>query len=241
MEPTRSWLIEGLSSCGLGDDCEGYLYGRGATEDAIQVMGIKEWTPPATECPDYTFRKKYGPRGEALTGYVAIPFLSPSGLLFGVEFRCWQEKIIMDFRLPDAEWIPGIINAPEAAYRMWNGGPIWVVEGVYDLFAIRRSVPSTHAVISTVRAGMDKATQNFIKRFCKSCVIMAYDNDSTGRRVTNGWIDKNTGKRKYGVVERLQREGIRVVNYSYRGKDPGEVWSAGGQTALKEEFGEASI
>ena len=65
---------------------------------------------------------------------------------------------------------------------------------------------------------------------------MVYDNDEAGRHATMDWTDPKTKKRHLGALTLLRREGLNVIDYRYRGKDPGEVWSQGGLRKLRTVF-----
>lgn len=230
------WLSEHLATLSLPEDCEGYLLGRGASPGTIERLGIREWSPAATDCPSVQFTDRYGRRGEKLDGMVTIPLLAPSGTLVGIEARSRFEKRVTEFRVPEAGWNPVAINAQRAAEAMWAGGSLWVAEGVYDLCALEWCVPESDAVIATLRAGLGRDVLEFIARFATNRVFMVYDNDETGRKATYGWKDPATGKYRPGAIDLLKKAGVRVVDYRYRGKDPGDVWSHGGKTKLQETF-----
>lgn len=230
------WLREHFSTLTLGEDVEGYLFGRGAQQSVLDELGIREWQESSTPAPSAQFCKLYGPRGQKLVGTVVIPLFSPSGKIVGFESRGWREKKISEFRTPEAAWNPVAIGARAAAEKLWAGGSVWVVEGVYDLFALSWIVPSTDAVIATLKAGLSKPHVAFLSRFCRNRVYMVYDNDEAGRRATLGWVDPATKKKRFGALELLEHEGLHVTDYRYRGKDPGEVWSSGGLRKLQETF-----
>ena len=237
--PIGEWLEAHLTTLPLSEDCEGYLLGRGASPDTIERLGIREWEPASTPAPSEHFTSRYGRHGEKLTEMVTIPLRGPTGTLTGIEARSWHEKRVTDFRVPEAEWNPVALDLPRAAEAMWAGGSVWVVEGVYDLCALDWCIPKTDAVISTLRAGLGKDVLEFLARFCTNTVYMVYDNDDTGRRATHGWKDPATGKYRPGALDLLKRAGVRAVDFRYRGKDPGEVWRAGGLSKLRETFGRA--
>lgn len=236
MTPIASWLVEHFSSLSLSEEAEGYLLGRGATPEAIRRLGFVEWYPATTEAPSAQFRARYKPRGEALTGLLAYPLRSPAGDLIGFEARSMQEKKISEFRTPEAEWNPVFVNAPEAARKLWGEGSVWVTEGVFDLLAVELVVPDGDAVISTLRAGLSRRHVEFLSRFCRNRVYVVYDNDETGRKATLGWIDATTGKYRSGALDLLRRAGLTAIDFRYRGKDPGEVWSSGGIRKLRRVF-----
>jgi len=235
------WLTEHLATLGLSDDCEGYLMGRGASTATIERLNLREWTKASTPSPSGAFTNRYGTHGEKLDGMVVIPLYGPSGTLVGFEARSRFEKQVTNFRLPEAAWNPLLINAPRAAEAMWSGGSVWVVEGIYDLCALDWCIPTTDAVLATLRAGMGKDVVEFIARFCTNRVHMVYDNDATGRKATFGWVDDVTGKPRLGALAQLGRAGVQAADYPYRGKDPGDVWSKGGIQQLMTTFRGASF
>lgn len=231
------WLAEHLDRLTLDGDAYGYLLGRGGRPAELEVLKIKEWETARTPAPSAEFRKRYGSRGEALRDHVVIPLLSPLGDLLGIEARSYREKKISEFRCPEAAWNPVCIGAPGALKAMWEGGSVWVAEGVYDMMALGWALPQGDAAVATLRAGLAASTVQFFARYCTANVYMVYDNDPTGRKATHGWVDEATGKYRRGALQLLKAAGVRALDYPYRGKDPGEVWSAGGREALLREFG----
>jgi hypothetical protein len=232
-----SWIEDNLRLLSLEEDAEGYLLGRGATPDSIERLGIREWSSAESPSPSPAFNARYGPRGEALTGMLFIPLRAPSGRLIGFEARSRFEKRVTEFRTPEAEWCPVLIGAPHAAEKLWSGGSAWIVEGVFDLFAMEMVVPNTDAVVATLRAGLSYRNADFLARLCSHTVYMVYDNDEAGRRATLGWVDPQTGKYRQGALDLLKRRGVRwVTDYRYLGKDPGEVWSSGGMMKMRRIF-----
>jgi len=235
------WLSDHLRNLSLSEEAEGYLLGRGATPEAIEHFRFVEWVPANTTAPDPLFRERYGNRGERWTGRLVYPLLSPSGGLIGVEARSMAEKAISEFRTPEARWNPVMVNAPEAARKMWEGGSVWVTEGIFDLLPMRMIVPDTDVVIATLTARLSRSHLDFLTRFLQNQVYMVYDNDATGRKATLGWEDEKTGKKHPGALTLLRKSGLRATDYRYRGKDPGEVWSAGGIRNMRRVFlGEAA-
>lgn len=230
------WLAGHLATLPLSEECEGYIMGRGASPEVIERLGIREWVPSATPAPSKNFVERYGHHGEKLDGMVTIPLRGPSGTLVGIEARSRFEKKVSEFRLPESQWNPVAINTPRVAEALWNGGCAWVVEGVWDLSALEWCIPKKDAVLATLRAGLSHDTVEFLARFCTNTVYMVYDNDETGRNATHGWLDAQTGKYRPGALKLLSKAGVKVVDYRYRGKDPGDVWSKGGIDKLRQTF-----
>lgn len=229
------WLEEALSNCILTEEVEGYLLGRGAKESTIEGEGIVTWKALTTRSPDDNFCKWYGPYGERIVGYLVCPVRSPKGTLLGFEARSIREKRITDFRLPEAKWNPFWLGLQAGMPRIWDGGDVWVVEGLFDKCALEWAVPETDAVLASVRAHLTREHIEFLRRYCKGMVHMVYDNDKTGRDATHGYLD-DTGKWVPGSLDRLARVGLRCRNVPYSGKDPGAVWDRGGAAAVRAAF-----
>ncbi len=230
------WLSAHLATLTLPEECEGYAMGRGASTEVIERLGIREWVPAATPAPSENFIERYGKYGEKLDGMVTIPLRGPTGSLVGIEARSRFEKKVSEFRLPESKYNPVAINTPRVAEALWKGGCAWVVEGVWDLSALEWCIPKKDAVLAILRAGLSHDTEEFLARFCTNTVYMVYDNDETGRNATHGWTDAQTGKYRPGALTLLSKAGVRVVDYRYRGQDPGDVWSKGGIDKLRQTF-----
>lgn len=229
------WLGDRFRTLSLSEEAEGYLLGRGATPESIVHFGFVEWGPSKEKAPDESFRKKYGEYGQYLEGQIAYPLYAPSGRLIGFEARSRHEKKITEFRTPEASWNPVLVNAPEAARKMWSGGSVWVTEGMWDLLPLRMVIPAEDVVVATLRARLSPTHVTFFTRFLQGRVNMVYDNDETGRKATLGWKD-DTGKWRFGALGLLKKAGLRGVDFRYRGKDPGEVWSSGGIGKMRRVF-----
>ncbi|NBY13288.1 MAG: hypothetical protein EBQ76_00715 [Betaproteobacteria bacterium] len=238
----QAWLTDALltSASDLPEEVEGYVLGRGLPERMFRNMGIGAWRCPSTESPAEDFRKKFGPHGELVQGWLSIPVRSPRGSLVGVEFRRWDgEKAVRKWHAPDAAWCPLFHGEwPLALHKIWAGGDVWVVEGIFDM-CIARIVPERDVVLSTGGAAMSRQHVDFVARFMapKAAFHLTYDNDETGRRQATGFTDEKTQRHVRGVPERLQRVGVtcHVTRYA-GGKDPGEIWERGGVPALRAAF-----
>ena len=232
-----SWLSDALKECTLTEEVEGYLLGRGAKESTIRDEGIVTWSPLKQDAPDKQFQGWFGKKGEKLTGYLACPMYSPKGEVIGFEARNIHQKMIRDYRLPEAAGFqPYFIGTRRAVQKLWAGGNAWVVEGLFDLCPMEWVIPETDAILATVTAKVSPAHVEFLRRFCRGMVNMVYDRDATGRKGTAGFTDE-TGKHKWGALEWLNRVGISCRDVPYEGgKDPGELWDKGGVEAVRRAF-----
>jgi len=240
----KAWLQTVLNNrADLPEEAEGYLLGRGMLEETIDRLGVGLWRPAEVPAPDPSFKDRYGEKGlgEWIRGWLVYPFLSPRGAVLGFEARrWWGDKKISDYRLPSAMWNPVFIGlTPETLQRIWDGGDVWIVEGLFDMTALERIVPAKDVVLATLRAKVSDTHVEFLRRFMRSTatVHVAYDNDETGQKQIHGWTDEKTGKHRWGALERLQWVNVSCRAIPYRGgKDPGEIWEKTGTEGLRQAF-----
>lgn len=239
----QNWLQQMLllSASEMSEEVKGYALGRGLKKSLLEELKVGVWTSPQEEAPDISFVEKNGPKGKSRIGWLTVPYWSPRGRALGVEFRTWDQepKTVRDYRLQEAAYSPNFIGmVPSVLEKIWRGGDVWLVEGVFDL-SLAHVVPSKDVVLACGTARLTQPQLDFLMRFLDSSatVHVAFDEDETGRKQLTGYRDEKTGKWYSGVPERLQKVGIRsrAVRYS-GGKDPGEIWEKGGKHALAKAF-----
>jgi DNA primase len=221
----RDWLEESLSLCSLSPRAQDYLLGRGATQEVLEHWGLISWECPFSVCPEEEWREKYGKHFEALEGNLAIPLRSPQGVLLGVEFRSIDRKKISRLVLPEAKWNPLWIGMPQAMPFIWKGSPIYIVEGIFDLFAMRHIIKQG-AILGSGPAHLNFQQLTFLRRWSRDIIYMVYDRDPAGRKGTED------------AIQTLSKWGLesKEVSYGKPGDDPGVIWDRGGVEALKTEF-----
>ena len=167
-----------------------------------------------------------------------MPLRCPRGSLIGMDTREVSTKRITGYRLPEAKWNPVWLHRKNAPKRLWKGGRAWIVEGLFDLAAIDRILPYGDVVFATQRASLTRTQTRFLSRLCTGGVLLAYDNDESGKKGTVGWTDAESGRRYYGAVQNLKIAGVPNVEHCrYLGKDPGDVWITQGDQGLLANFG----
>ena len=226
----EEWLTQNLSKMSLSAQHIGYLKSRGT--DANSPLGFKTWDISVIDSPApcERFRTAFGSKGErGLDSQFIIPVKCPRGRMIGFESRAFDpsgQKIVRKYNLDRGEWNPYLLGSEDVFQALWNGEHIWIVEGVFDLVALKRVIPTPTAVGSTMRAGMDNLTLEFIKRYYNgmTSIFVCYDNDETGRNKTAI------------LVNQLKKLGINAYDWKYRGKDPNEIWQQGGDALLRKNF-----
>jgi DNA primase len=195
-------------------------------DDRCQV-NFHSWKPnPNVQCPK--FKAHFGEQGESISNHLITSITSPRGEIIGLECRKFidGEKKVRQYRTQSSQWNPYVLGAEKAFQTLWEGGDLWVVEGMFDKVALDRVLPSCDASIATLRAGMDTITQEMVCRYWTpaSTIYLCYDNDETGR------------KKSEALTKAFKWAGVRAVSWRYRGKDPNEVWQFGGDPLLKKMF-----
>ena len=218
------WLRKGLQA--PLDAYKPYLTSRGV--DSQSSISFHSWSPH-DHVEDPRFKSMFGNTGERIKDHLIIPVTSPRGQIIGLEVRSIDaegQKKVLQYRTHHTQWNPYLLGCEKAFNALWEGNDLWIVEGVFDLIAVEKVVHPHDAVCSTLRAGMDSNTLSAIAQFYTplSTIYICYDNDETGRKKSS-WLHKQ-----------MTSLGIRCVEWKYRGKDPNEVWKAGGIQALKKLF-----
>ena len=221
-----SWLQRAAEELVLSDRSLDYLLGRGAMDSSIRAMGVGEWVSLSEDIPDKDFAYRYGKRGEKLEGYLAVPIRTVRGEPLGFEFRSMGEKHIFRFiSFPKANWNSVWIMHPDSPQKIWDGGSVWIVEGVFDLFPMEWVVPPQDAVLASIRAGLTRKHIEFLRSLDAPMVHMVYDRDEAGRTATSK------------ALKMLSAAGISSSRVSYvGGKDPGEIWDSSGKEGLRRAF-----
>lgn len=220
----QQWLSETFRDSYLSEEARDYLLARGALSNTIEEMGVVTFLPPASECPIPEFATKFGKHFEFFEGKLMFPIYSPMGALIGFDSRSVEAKDLIRFHLKEASWNPVFHGMPKAMHRIWKGADIWIVEGVFDLFALEHILPDC-AIIGVGPAHLNFKHLEFLRRW-KNHVNLCLDQDDAGRR----------GMKK--AFEDLQRWKIscRMVAYGKTGDDPGAIWTRGGVKSLQESF-----
>lgn len=203
-----------------------YLISRGVGESCR--VSFNSWKPhDEVACPK--FKSNFGSSGDRIKDSLIIPITSPRGEVIGVESRRINvdgSKRVHQYRTLSSQWNPFILGSEEAFRTLWGQGDLWIVEGIFDKIALDRVIPSCDAVASTLRAGMDAITLDMIEKYYSpaSTIFICYDNDETGQ------------KKSYWLQREMKKRGMRAVVWKYRGKDPNDVWTQGGDQALRRMF-----
>lgn len=220
--------MEFLAGIEWTERAEDYFLGRGAKSSTAQAMCLGEWA--GQEVSDTSFTVRYGKNGDRLLGWWCWPLRTPANRIVGVEFRNPDRKeVIRHLIHSEADAHAVWTCRPDSFQRIWDGGAVWLVEGLFDLLALEWVVPDTDAVLACGRANLNKKQAESLRRLAPPYVHVVFDRDDAGVRGAD-FASKS-----------LTAIGLRhsVVSYGGR-KDPGELWSKGGKLAVVAAFGGGS-
>jgi DNA primase len=222
----------------LTESAEGYLLGRGLTEQAIVDLEIGIWEPTSA-APMGDFRKRYEPAGQRIAGWLVCPLRDGRGGLLGFEARCMTEKAVTEYKLPRAFWNPVFIGLSRAMPRIWDGADVWIGEGLFDMGALEHIVPDRDVTLAALTAKINLHHVRFLSRFVRGTVHLVFDRDAKGRKATVGYTN-DEGKWRRGAIDSMERVGIRCRDVGYRCppgcKDPGDIWEQYGDEGLRRAF-----
>jgi DNA primase len=219
------WLEDALEASTLTPEARAYLMGRGATPEIIEAWGIKVFDCPTTPCPQESLHEHHGEHFDRYEGKIAYPLRSPGGRLLGFESRSLDRKDYDQYLLAPSRWNPLWIGMPQAMDAVWEGRDLIIVEGAFDLFAMQH-VAGGRGVLGSGTAKLSWNQIEFLRRWARGYVLVAYDRDATGRQGTQD------------VLKKLSGRGVQCseLRYGNAGDDPGAIWDRGGDTALRESF-----
>jgi len=224
----KKWLMDLFSRGSLLPEAEEYLLSRGGKRETIESLGIISWdSVPPEKSPDPVFNEKYFVESSCrLTECILTPYWSLKNEIIGFEARKYKIKWITDFRVsPDIDWCTFWIGSnQDSLEKLWRGGSAWIVEGLFDLFALDWVIPTSDVILVSVQARLVTKHIEYLRRFTKF-VHLCMDMDKPGRDGV------------YKAARLLREESLqhRVVKYG-PGKDPGEIWDRGGAEELREIF-----
>lgn len=219
------WLEDALEASTLTSEARAYLMGRGATPETIERWGIKVFDCPLAPCPQESLHEHHGVYFDRYEGKIVYPLRSPAGRLLGFESRSLDRKDYDQYLLPPSRWNPLWIGMPSAMGALWEGRDVIVVEGAFDLFAMEH-VAGDRGVLGSGTAKLSWNQIEFLRRWAQGYVLVAYDQDNTGRQGTQD------------VLRKLSRRGVKCseLRYGDAGDDPGSIWDRGGVASLQASF-----
>lgn len=221
------WLRSRTENPEIEEDCFSYLMGRGAKTETLRDLKVFTFIPD--DRPLIGAERVFGDYGERIEGWICFPVFSPTGQLIGVEARDPHKKQILKHFLPRSQWNPIWVTKPDSIERLYRGETAWLVEGVFDLFALEWAI--SEPVFATLRASVTRRHAQYLQRYARGGVKVVYDNDTVGQNAVTGDKDKK------GVIAFLRQHGVQASAVQYvGGKDPGEIWLNGGATAIQKTF-----
>lgn len=225
-----SWLIDLVNAAraNLSPEARELLWRRGVSDDQIDTfeMGLLPGArlPEGPEWPS-RFVGWWAAHRKSFQNALVFPLTSTMGTIHGLQFRDIEPKVKGYLDYFECKEEPAFFGLAQALPSVWDTETIWLVEGVFDLCSIQRHVPN---VVSTMHAGISSQLRRALRRFART-LIVAYDMDSTGRKVS------------YDLARELKDQfDVKIVSFprvplgleGRKAKDPNELWLAWGDKPL---------
>jgi 5S rRNA maturation endonuclease (ribonuclease M5) len=194
-----------------------YCLGRGFKEEWFSEYSLLKWEIPKKIIENGDFCNIFSPKGELLEDCIIFPFFNHLGEFVGFESRNVKVKTQRKFKFKDDELI--IFGMSTSVLdKIWNGCNIWVVEGIFDLIALRWITDDI--VLSTGTASFSKKFIDLLNRYFNRDYIVniLYDNDKAGREGSERSVKKLD---KIDIISR------RYFVHDF--KDPGDLWDRYGE------------
>lgn len=210
----------------LDADCREALWRRGVSDE--QIDGFAMGVLPGARLPDVDcdprFVAWWGAHRRHFKNALVFPLTTSLGAVRGLQFRDREPRVRGYLDYFETKDEPAFFGLSQAMPSVWETESVWLVEGVFDLCPIQRHVRN---VISTLHAGVSAQLLRFLRRIARKLVV-AYDMDSTGRKVSYDLSRALKGEFEVKVVgfPRVSTASGHVT------KDPNELWSAWGDEHL---------
>lgn len=213
----------------LSEEHYDYLLSRGARPELVEEYMIRTFVADTRITdPSMTFLKN---GGSICDNCLIFPYFSPRNEIVFYEIRDHKQKRLFKVGLPNSHYTSffGGLNA-KSMEKIWSGCDVWLVEGMFDLFALDHVISKDQVILASLRAGLSHEQLHFFQRFVTGRVRILYDNDQAGRGAIYGKYE--TG----GVLSKLTEFGLKVDVPLYLGKDPGDIWMTQGIYGLKKHL-----
>lgn len=195
------------------------LYGRGVTDEQIQLFQIGHLTGPVEGGVPGDFARWVQRAGDS---YV-LPLTNVLGEIKGIQLRRVdrEQRGYDTWQIDDGE--PALFGLGQAMPHVWRTGTIFLVEGAFDLFPVQRAVPYT---VSTLTAWVGSSVVRLLRKLVRR-VWLGYDMDPTGRRACSNFQNQHPEFETLLVVypRATLADGTPA-------KDPSDYWEAWGDSRL---------
>ena len=196
------------------------LWDRGVSDDQIEAfqIGYLNKQLPAGLPPHFM---NWCDDGEKMEDLLVFPLTTALGAVRGFQFRHVERERsgYMDYFVDRRE--PCLFGLHQAVRAIWDRGAVFLVEGVFDLLPVQRSVPH---VLATLTANVSPQTVRFLRRIVRQ-VWIGFDMDAPGRTGCRKFQNDHGSEFEVYVVEYPRINGTFT-------KDPGDLWEAWGDAQM---------
>lgn len=207
-----------------------YLRDRGVSKEQLDTLQLgyippEEWPPyvdPEEATEDEALYLKRSGKGYKLRGKLLFPMTNAMGMVRGFQIRTPSREVKDYWKFYSSRsGIDGLFFGTASAMPyIWDTKEVVLVEGIFDLFPVRRVFPNS---ICTGTAKVSQEQMTFLSRYVNVVKVM-FDNDEYGERFFDSFY--RDFQDKFHAIERLR----------YAGKDPSDSWQRLGEVGFKSQF-----
>jgi len=218
-------LIENLHRALLHNEgALNYLHSRKVTDEEInlfkigfsRVVGVMD-----DGSDDYQCFIKETYKGKAFESKITFPIYDIVGNPAGLLGRAIDTKEFKYYLTLEAKFLGAFFGLVQALPIIYETGRVFVVEGPFDLLALRKVYPN---VVASLTAELTEAQYAILSMFAKD-IITIFDSDGPGKKATEralekwpniktvclGWKDPDAGL-KYLEFEKFKKFVQKKIN-----------------------------
>jgi len=207
-----------------------YLAARGVTEQQVYDLGLgyvpdDGWPPyidPDKASEEEAFYLDRAKKGYKTKGKILFPMTNAMGSLRGFQVRSPDKDVKDYWKFYDlnADIDAIFFGLDTAMPHIWETREVVLVEGIFDLFPVRRVFPNA---ICTGTARVSDLQTKFLKRYATD-IKFILDNDEFGEAGYKTFCRENSGDFR------------SLQDLSYLGKDPSDSWERLGEAKFASQF-----
>lgn len=193
-----------------------YLKSREVTADDIRDFKLgysKVISAQDDGSEDYKRYQIETKRSWKLQGKIILPFIDGSGTVIGLAGRAIDTKEFKTFVSDHGKFEGFFFGLYQALPHIIREGKVYVVEGYFDLLAMRKVFPNS---VASITSGMNEAQYEQLSFYCND-IIVCFDSDVPGQRGKDKAVEwkgvrsMSIGKYKDPAVilEKLKLDGFK--------------------------------
>jgi len=160
-----------------------YLHNRGLSDEDIETYKLGYSTVLAVASDGSEEYKKFmeeTSRGQAFVKKITFPIWDQLGQAVGLLGRGIETKEFKFFLTAEAKFSGAFFGLYHALKSIYELNRVFVVEGPFDFFALKKVLPNT---VASLTAELTQSQYNILKLYTDN-IVTVFDSDGPGRAAT---------------------------------------------------------